>query len=215
MFSSSNEREERKKNDASSTVLKARRAERTNNNIFDEKWVRKSRGRKRNEGEKRKKKRPPTHTHIQLQWVLLSASLLHSDLDKKQKNNTMIGLIVLLLTFSPIVIGSDDDSINLLVRSSINSTIRRYCVDLATLPNGVTVNVTGFDWHIPYIASPAVNACNETDLKTSLPDSFAPHTLLILTEHQCKMTEHAWHVQDRYGEKISLMIFSKSKQYAL
>jgi hypothetical protein len=106
------------------------------------------------------------------------------------------------------IISSTDDSINLLVRSSINSTARRYCVELAKLPNGHTVNITNFGWHNPYIASPSVNACNITDLKNSLPNIFPLKTLLILSEHQCKMTEHAWHVEQQYGENISLMILT-------
>jgi hypothetical protein len=55
------------------------------------------------------------------------------------------------------VISYTDDSINLLVRSSNQSTVRRYCVELAKLPNGHTVNITGFGWHFPYLASPSVN----------------------------------------------------------
>lgn len=106
------------------------------------------------------------------------------------------------------IVSSSDDSINLLVRSSINSTIRRYCVDLAKLPNGHTVNITAFDWHIPFIALPSVNACNTTDLNYSLPRTFPNNTLLILTEHQCKITEHAWNIEVKYGEHISLMILS-------
>jgi hypothetical protein len=106
------------------------------------------------------------------------------------------------------VISSTDDSINLLVRSSINSTIRRYCVELAKLPNDHTINITNFGWHNPYIASPSVNACNTTDLKNSLPRTFSLNTLLILSEHQCKMTEHAWNVQEQFGQNISLMILT-------
>lgn len=106
------------------------------------------------------------------------------------------------------VISVTDDSINLLVRSSANSTIRRYCVELAKLPNGHTVNITGFSWHNLHIASPSVNACNTTDLKDSLPPKLPSNTLLILTEHQCKMTEHAWHVEEQYGHNISLMILT-------
>jgi len=106
------------------------------------------------------------------------------------------------------VISSTDDSINLLVRSSTNSTIRRYCVELAKLPNGHTINITNFGWHNPYIASPSVNACNTTDLEHYLPITFPLNTILILYEHQCKMTEHAWNIQWKYGENISLMILT-------
>jgi hypothetical protein len=114
----------------------------------------------------------------------------------------------LFILLPSIVISSADDSINLLVRSSTNSTTRRYCVELAKLPNGHTVNITGFGWHNPYIASPSVNACNRTDLQQSLPEKFPLNTILILSEHQCKMTEHAWNVQYQFGANISLMVLS-------
>lgn len=117
-------------------------------------------------------------------------------------------IIFFLLLISPLVISVTDDSINLLVRSSTNSTIRRYCVELAKLPNGHTVNITSFSWHNPYLASPAVNACNRTSLDDYLPVTFPLNTLLILTEHQCKMTVHAWHVEQKYGDDISLLILT-------
>lgn len=123
-------------------------------------------------------------------------------------------IILLILLFSPaLVIGStddddDDSSINLQTRSSVNATIRRYCVQLAKLPNGRTVDVMGFDWHTPYIVSPSVNACSIDDIKRSLPGSFPSKTLIIVTEHQCKMTEHAWNIQSLYGSNISLMILT-------
>jgi hypothetical protein len=106
------------------------------------------------------------------------------------------------------IIGYSDESINLLVRSSSESNIRRYCVDLAKLPNDHIINVTGFGWHNPYIASSSVNACNITDLNHSFPDPLPLHTLLILYEHECKITEHAWNVEQHFGEDISLMIIS-------
>jgi len=140
--------------------------------------------------------------------VFLFASFLFSYLDKDKKMNMATLIIFLILLFSPTIISSSDESINLLVRSSANSTIRRYCVELAKLPNGHTVNITDFDWHIPYIASPSVNACNATNLDYFLPVTFPKNTLLVLTEHQCKITEHAWHVEAKYGENISLMILS-------
>jgi len=106
------------------------------------------------------------------------------------------------------VISYTDDSINLLVRSSNQSTVRRYCVELAKLPNGHTVNITGFGWHFPYLASPSVNACNITDLANSLPRTFPLKTILIVYEHQCKMTEHAWNVEKLFTKNISLMIIT-------
>ncbi|CAF1594975.1 unnamed protein product [Adineta ricciae] len=116
--------------------------------------------------------------------------------------------ILIFVLFSPLVISTSDDDINLLVRSSADSTVRRYCVELAKLPNGRTVNVTNFGWHIPFIASPAVNACNITDLDQSLPADLSPNTLLIVYEHKCKMTEHAWHVETKYNHTIPLMILT-------
>lgn len=130
-------------------------------------------------------------------------------------------IIVFICLFSPMIHGSTDDdddpSINLLVRSSVNSTNRRYCVQLAKLPNGHTVNVTGFDWHFPYIASPSVNGCNVTDIKQSLPSSFPLNTLLVLAEHQCKMTEQSWNIESVYGPNIILMILTNrtNTNYAL
>ncbi|UJR33186.1 hypothetical protein I4U23_020641 [Adineta vaga] len=116
--------------------------------------------------------------------------------------------VFFLILFSTSVIGDSDDSINLLVRLSTDSTVRRYCADLAKLPNGRTINVTGFGWHNPYIASAAVNACNVTDIDNSLPATLSSDTILILYEHQCKMTEHAWHIETKYKHNISLMIIT-------
>ncbi|CAF2835419.1 unnamed protein product [Rotaria sp. Silwood2] len=118
-------------------------------------------------------------------------------------------IILFLILFSQTIISfADDSAINLLVRPSNDSTIRRYCVELAKLPNERTVNITGFGWHIPYIASPSVNACNATNLEYSLPRAFPLKTILILYEHQCKMTEHAWNVEKKFGQNISLMILT-------
>ncbi|CAF3460034.1 unnamed protein product [Rotaria socialis] len=117
-------------------------------------------------------------------------------------------IIVCLILMLQMFTGYGDDSINLLVRSSNDSTIRRYCVELAKLPNGRTINVTSFGWHNPYIASSSVNACNITDLADSLPQTFSILTTLIIYEHQCKMTEHAWHVEKQYGKNISLLILT-------
>jgi hypothetical protein len=116
--------------------------------------------------------------------------------------------VFLLIVFSPLVISDSDGAINLLVRSSPDSNVRRYCVELAKLPNGRTINITGFGWRTPHLASPAVNACNVTNLNDSLPGTFPPNTILVLYEHQCKMTEHAWHIESKYGPTISLMILT-------
>ncbi|CAF1229027.1 unnamed protein product [Adineta steineri] len=106
------------------------------------------------------------------------------------------------------LIYGDDESVNLLVRSSTEPNVRRYCVSVAKLPNGNTVNITGFGWHNPYIASPMVNGCNVTDLRNLLPSTFPLKTTIILYEHQCKMTEHAWHIESLFGKNISLMILT-------
>ncbi|CAF0956509.1 unnamed protein product [Adineta steineri] len=106
------------------------------------------------------------------------------------------------------LINGDDESVNLLVRSSTEPNVRRYCVSVAKLPNGNTVNITGFGWHNPYIASPMVNGCNVTDLKNLLPNTFPIKTTIILYEHQCKMTEHAWNIESLFGKNISLMILT-------
>ncbi|CAF3576242.1 unnamed protein product [Adineta steineri] len=106
------------------------------------------------------------------------------------------------------LINGDDESVNLLVRSSTEPNVRRYCVSVAKLPNGNTVNITGFGWHNPYIASPMVNGCNVTDLKNLLPNTFPLKTTIILYEHQCKMTEHAWNIESLFGKNISLMILT-------
>ncbi|CAF0983325.1 unnamed protein product [Adineta steineri] len=106
------------------------------------------------------------------------------------------------------LINGDDESVNLLVRSSTEPNVRRYCVSVAKLPNGNTVNITGFGWHNPYITSPMVNGCNVTDLKNLLPNTFPLKTTIILYEHQCKMTEHAWNIESLFGKNISLMILT-------
>jgi hypothetical protein len=117
-------------------------------------------------------------------------------------------ILVFLLLFPPIVHTYTDESINLLVRSSSTSAITRYCIELAKLPNDRIVNITNFGWHIPYLSSPSVNACNISDLNNSLPSSFSSNTILILYEHECKMTEHAWNVEQQFGSGISLMIIT-------
>jgi hypothetical protein len=119
-----------------------------------------------------------------------------------------IMLVFFLLLLSPSVHSYTDESINLLVRSISTSHIHRYCIELAKLPNGHTVNITNFGWHLPYLSSPSVNGCNISDLNTSLPSSFPSNTILILYEHQCKMTEHAWNVEQIFGQQISLMILT-------
>jgi hypothetical protein len=128
-------------------------------------------------------------------------------LDKRKMAATIIFLLIL---FSPMVISDsdDDDSINLLVHSSPNSTIHRYCVEVAKLPDGHTVNISSFGWHSPFIASPYVNACDIDDLEHYLPHTFPTNTILILYEHKCKMTVHAWNVEYLFGHEISLMILT-------
>ena len=118
-----------------------------------------------------------------------------------------IFLIFFVLIHS--ALGYTDDSINLLVRTEPTSFVRRFCIELAKLPNDRIVNITSFGWYKPYLSSAAVNACNTTDLQDSLPVSFEPKTILILHEHNCKMTEHAWNVESLFGPNISLMIVSK------
>jgi hypothetical protein len=118
----------------------------------------------------------------------------------------MIAFFLLLLP--SIVHSYTEESINLLVRSSTTSKISRYCIELAKLPNNRIINITNFGWHTPYLSSPSVNACNISDLNNSLPSSFSSNTILILYEHECKMTEHAWNVQNQFGDRISLMIIT-------
>ena len=116
--------------------------------------------------------------------------------------------VLLLLLFASTVSSYTDESINLLVRSSSTSLRRRYCIELARLPNARGVNITGFEWRTPYFASSLVNACNITDLQTALPSSFARNSMLVLYEHGCKMTEHAWNVEQQFGKQMSLMILT-------
>ncbi len=128
---------------------------------------------------------------------------------------TMISVFLLLL---PLMVQSYTQSaINLLVRSSTTSNVQRYCIELAKLPNGHVVNITTFGWHVPYLASPSVNACNISDLNNSFPNPFRSNTILILYEHECKMTEHAWNVEEQFGSEISLMIITNrtNTQYEL
>jgi hypothetical protein len=117
-------------------------------------------------------------------------------------------VVFLLLLFFPIVHSYTDESINLIVRPISTSNIRRYCIELAKLPNNNTVNITDFGWHLPYLSSRSVNACNISDLNSSLPSSFSSNKILILYEHECKMTEHAWNVEKQFGKGISLMIIT-------
>ena len=119
----------------------------------------------------------------------------------------MMMLSLFLLLF-PIVHSYTDASINLLVRPISTSNIHRYCIDLATLPDGRTVNITAFGWHLPYLSSPSVNACDISNLNTSLPNPFPFNKILILYEHGCKITEHAWNVEKQFGTNISLMIIT-------
>ena len=115
---------------------------------------------------------------------------------------------IFLLLFPLMVHGYTDGSINLLVRSSATSDVRRYCIELATLPNNRSVNITTFGWRTPYLSSSLVNACNISDLNQSLPNSFSSNTILILYEHGCTFTEHSWNVEQLFGSQISLMIIT-------
>ena len=126
----------------------------------------------------------------------------------RNTTHMMLFYIFSIFLYFPLINCATEDSINLLVRSSVNSTVRRYCIELAALPNGHVIDIPAFGWHQPYLASSSVNACNISSLAEYLPASFPDRTLLILTEHQCKITEHAWHVEQRYKENISLMILT-------
>lgn len=119
-----------------------------------------------------------------------------------------MSLVFLLFSLPAFVNAYTDSSINLLVRSSPTSQGRRYCIELAKLPNNRVVNVTDFGWYRPYLASPSVNACNASDLQHSLPSALIGNRMLVVYEHDCKMTEHAWNVQQRFGDQIRLMILT-------
>ena len=119
-----------------------------------------------------------------------------------------MGLVFLLFLLPAFVNAYTDSSINLLVRSSPTSQARRYCIELAKLPNGHVINVSYFGWYRPYLASPSVNACNASDLRQSLPSAVIANRMLIVYEHDCKMTEHAWNVQQSFGDQIRLMILT-------
>ena len=116
-------------------------------------------------------------------------------------------IVFLLMVLFQMVIGYSDYAINLLVRSPTEPTTRRYCVELAKLPNDHVVNITDFGWHVPYLTLPSVNACNTSDL-VNIPRTFLSNTILILYEHQCKMTEQSWNVEKQFGQNISLMILT-------
>lgn len=122
-----------------------------------------------------------------------------------------------LLLFPLMVHAYTDGSINLLVRSISTSHIHKYCIELAQLPNEKTVDVSTFGWRKPYLSSSSINACNITALNQSLPQNLSSNTMLILYEHQCKITEQAWHVEKVFGSNISLMIITDrtNTQYEL
>lgn len=122
-----------------------------------------------------------------------------------------------LLLFPLMVHGYTDGSINLLVRSVGASHIHRYCIELAQLPNEKTVDVPTFGWRKPYLSSPSINACNISTLNQSFPQNLSSNTMLILYEHQCKITEQAWHVEKVFGSRIALMIITDrtNTQYEL
>ncbi|CAF0972651.1 unnamed protein product [Adineta ricciae] len=120
---------------------------------------------------------------------------------------TQIINFVFLLLCCPFVQTYTDGAINLLVRSSTSSEYYRYCIELAKLPNGQTVNVSDFGWYNPYLVSSTVDACNAASLNTSLPNTLSSRTMLIIYEHGCTMTEQAWNVEQLYGQ-IALMIIT-------
>lgn len=120
---------------------------------------------------------------------------------------TQITNLVFLLLCCPFVQTYTDSAINLLVRSSTSSDYYRYCIELAKLPNGQTVNVSDFGWYNPYLASSTIDACNATSLNTSLSSTLFSRTMLIIYKHGCTMTEQAWNVEQRFGQ-IALMIIT-------
>ncbi|CAF4066161.1 unnamed protein product [Rotaria sordida] len=117
-------------------------------------------------------------------------------------------LLFFLLLF-PTVLTYTDGSMNLIVRStSSTSDIHRYCIELAKLPNNRTVDIKDFGWYSPYPLSPSFNACNISNFNNSLPNSLLSNTILIIYEHECKMTEHAWNIEQHFKQQISLMIIT-------
>lgn len=123
--------------------------------------------------------------------------------------NVTIFLTIFLIFIIKNVDGYTEESINLLVRSESTIPFRRFCIELAKLPNNRTVNISEFGWHQPFFADRAVNACNIYDLQTHLPSSFPSNTILVLYDSQCKITEHAWNVEQQFGENVSLIIVTK------
>jgi hypothetical protein len=126
-------------------------------------------------------------------------------------------IMFFLLLLSPIAHSYTDEAINLLVHSITTSDMYRYCIELAKLPNGHTVNITNFGWHLPYLASTSADACNISNLNNYLPSSFSSNTILILYEHECTMTEQSWNIEKQFGQEIVLMIITKrtNTQYQL
>lgn len=130
----------------------------------------------------------------------------------------MVTTVILLFLFIfPVALSYTDASINLLVYSISTSSTDRYCIELAKLPNNEIVDIEAFGWYKPYYLSSSVNACDTSNLINSLPNKLPLKTILILYEHDCKMTEHAWNVESYLGKEISLMIITKrtNTRYAL
>ncbi|UJR14001.1 hypothetical protein I4U23_001001 [Adineta vaga] len=121
----------------------------------------------------------------------------------------IISIFFLFLCY-PVVHCYTDEAINLLVHSNTASEDYRYCIELAKLPNGQTVNITDFGWYTPYLLSTTINACNLTNLNNSLPSSLPSKTMLIIYEHACTMTEQSWNIEQRYSQ-IALMIITERK----
>ena len=122
-----------------------------------------------------------------------------------------------LLLLPLIVHGYTDGSINLLVRSIGGSNVQRYCIELAQLPNGKTIDLPTFGWRKPVLSSPSIDACNASNLVQAFPQNLSSNTMLILYEHQCTITEQSWNVERSFGSRISLMIITErtNTQYEL
>ncbi|CAF1478551.1 unnamed protein product [Rotaria magnacalcarata] len=107
-----------------------------------------------------------------------------------------------------VVLSYTDESINLLVHSKAMLNNNRYCIELAKLPNNRGVDIKNFGWHTPYLSSPSFNACDASNFSNSLAKPLSPNTILIVYEHECKITEQAWNVEKYFEQQISLMIIT-------
>jgi hypothetical protein len=120
----------------------------------------------------------------------------------------MLRLLILFM-FSQLANGYTDESINLLVRSVDTARIHRYCIEPTHLSNGRRVNISRFGWRTPFIASAVVDPCNISHLQQSLPSSLPANTMLILHEHNCRITRQVSNVQATFGRNLSLIIISE------